>query len=41
MVIEGFANDADVCSRFDAEARRPWLFPALSVALGRRGEKED
>jgi hypothetical protein len=28
-------------SRFDAEARRPRLLPALFVALVRRGEKED
>ena len=41
MVTEGFANDADVFSRFDAGARRSWLFPALFVALGRRGEKQD
>ena len=28
-------------SRFDAEARRPGLFPALFVALGSRGDTED
>jgi hypothetical protein len=30
----------EALSRFDAEARRPGLLPALSGALGRRGEED-
>ncbi len=42
MVAEGFATDADVTRweaafiRLDAEERRPWLFPATFIAVGRR-----
>lgn len=35
------AKGLEAFSRFDAEARRPRLLPALFVALVRRGEKED
>jgi SAM-dependent methyltransferase len=42
MVSEGFATDADVkrwedaFTRLDSAERRPWLFPAAFVAIGRR-----
>ena len=42
MLAAGFATDADIqrwgdgFARLDAEKRRPWLFPANFVAIGRR-----
>ena len=42
MVAEGFATDEDLerwqaaFGRLDAAERRPWLFPAAFVAIGRR-----
>ena len=42
MVAAGFATDADVMrwedafARLDLAERRPWLFPATFVAIGRR-----
>jgi 2-polyprenyl-3-methyl-5-hydroxy-6-metoxy-1,4-benzoquinol methylase len=42
MVEQGFATDADVTrwerafAHLDAAQRRPWLFPATFVAIGRR-----
>ena len=42
MVAAGFATDADIkrweeaFARLDAAERRPWLFPASFVAIGRR-----
>jgi hypothetical protein len=42
MISEGFATHADVTrwemafARLDSTERRPWLFPATFVAIGRR-----
>ena len=42
MVAERLATDADVIrwesafARLDSQERRPWLFPATFVAIGRR-----
>ncbi|HEV2259901.1 MAG TPA: methyltransferase domain-containing protein [Streptosporangiaceae bacterium] len=43
MMAQGFATEADIerwaggFSRLDSAERRPWLFPANFVAIGRRG----
>jgi len=42
MVAAGFATEADIkrweeaFARLDTAERRPWLFPANFVAIGRR-----